>query len=104
MECLEPDERTSLKGTYAAILNGVNDTSVTPHFKMVSSVEFAGELYGSLNSRSERSCFVMARWCTLGGNIATSGRDLRPGIVLYYLHQNIEIGDNRATCILAAVK
>jgi hypothetical protein len=104
LECLEADELTLLKGTYAAIFNGVNDASVTPHFEMISSVRFAGELYGSLNSRSERSCFVMARWCTLDGNIDTSGRDLRPGIVLYYLRQNIEIKENRATCILAAVK
>ena len=104
MECLEADELTLLKRTYAAIFNGVNETSVTPHFEMVSSVRFAGELYGSLNSRSERSCFVMARWCTLDGNIDTSGRDLRPGIILYYVRQNIEIEGNRATCILAAVK
>ena len=53
MECLEPDELTSLKGTYNAIFNGVNDASVTPHFEMVSLVKLAGELYGSLNSRSE---------------------------------------------------
>ena len=56
----------------------MNSCSVTNHFEKFSSIKFAGEHYGSYNSRGKRSCFVMAKWCGLDGNIDVAGLDLRP--------------------------
>ena len=44
---------------------------------------------------------MLARWCKLGGLIDTSGSDLRPGVVDYFLKQNIKVGNQYVTCILA---
>lgn len=104
LEYLDVGQLDLLRGTYAAIFEGVKSTSVTQHFQKFSSIKFAGEQYGSCDSRGERSCFVMARWCSLGGRIDVAGLDLRPGMVSYYLRQNIEIGDQNVTCVLAAVR
>ena len=93
-----------LRGTYAAIFDGVKSTSVTQHFQNISSIKFAGEQYGSCDSRGECPCFVMATWCSLGGRIDVAGLDLWPGMVSYYLLHNIEIGDQNVTCVLAAVR
>ena len=46
---------------------------------------------------------MLARWSKLGGLIDTSGRVLRPGVVDYFLKQNIKVGNQYVTRILAAV-
>ena len=46
----------------------------------------------------------MARWCGFGGRIDTTGTDLRPGVVDYFIRQNIEVNDSVVTCIFAAVR
>lgn len=46
---------------------------------------------------------MLARWCKLGGAIDTSGSDLRPGVIDYFVKQNVSVSGHYVTCILAAV-
>lgn len=67
----------------------LNVESVTAHFNRYAGISFAGEYFGSLNSRGEQSWYVMARWCSLGGVIDRAGTDLRPGVIDYIHEQSI---------------
>ena len=46
---------------------------------------------------------MFARWCKLGGFIDTSVSDLRSGMIDYFVKQNIKVGNQYVTCILAAI-
>ena len=81
----------------------MDEASVTTHFENFASCHFNGNLFGSSATRSDRSSFVLARWCNLGGFIDTSGSDLRPGMIDYFVKQNIKVGNQYVTCILAAI-
>ena len=102
--CLSLDQLEYLREAYAAIFTGLNPRSVTRFFDRFASVSVAGEHFGSADSREEHSSFVMARWCGFGGRIDTTGTDLRPGVVDYFIRQNIEVNDSVVTCIFAAVR
>lgn len=100
---LDADTLSHLKECYAAIFNGVAENSVSTHFERFASCRFNGDLFGSSKSRGDRSPFVLARWCKLGGTIDSSGRDLRPGIVDRFMKQNIKVNGKYVSCILAYV-
>ena len=51
----------------------------------------------------ERSSFVIPRWCGLWGTIDKSGKDLRPGVVNYFIRQNIKVNGQYLACLLAEV-
>ncbi|XP_028416158.1 uncharacterized protein LOC114539750 [Dendronephthya gigantea] len=104
LESLDAEDLALITRVYMEIFDGLNVESVTTHFNRYAGVFFAGEYFGSLNSRGERSCYIMARWCSLGGVIDKAGTDLRPGVIDYILEQSIEVNDNRVKCILAAVR
>lgn len=41
--------------------------------------------------QSDRSFYILSRWCALGGKIDTSGGDLKPGVIEFFYgadHQN----------------
>ena len=103
-DCIEADALPHLKKCYAAIFDGLDETSVTTHFEKYASCKFNGDLLGSVKSRGDRSAFVLARWCNLGGAIDTSGSDLRPGIIDYFIKQNVRVNGQYVRCILAAVR
>ena len=46
-------------------------------FDRYASVEFCGERYGSLDSRSERSSYVIAPWVGVGGQINSDTSDAK---------------------------
>lgn len=76
---------------------------VTPYFERFTACTFNGDLLGSCKSRSERSAFILARWCKLGGPVDNSGCDLRPGVVDYFMKQNVKVSGQYVPCILASV-
>jgi hypothetical protein len=104
LESLGTEDLALITRVYLEMLDGLNVESVTTHFNRYAGVYFAGEYFGSLSSRGERSCYIMARWCILGGVIDRAGTDLRPGVIDYILEQSIEVNGNRVKCILAAVR
>lgn len=73
----------SLKKCYRKIFSNVEESSVTVNFEKYAACRFSGDRFGSLKSRTDRSSFILARWCTLGGKIDCFGSDLRPGVIDY---------------------
>lgn len=47
-------------------------------------VQANGLLWGSQNSLSRRSSYILAGWCSMNGKIDGSSVNLRPGLVSYY--------------------
>ena len=62
-----------------------------------------GERYGSLDSRSERSSYIIAPWVGVNGNIDPTTCDARPGVVSYYVKQNVFLDGEWRTLIMARV-
>ena len=103
-DVLDADSIGHLKKFYATIFNGVDENSVTTHFERFASCRFNGDLLGSNKSRGDRSAFILAKWCKLGGKIDHTGSDLRPGVVDFYIRQNVKVSGQYVTCILASVR
>lgn len=55
-------------------------------------LESRGQIWGSQNSSSKSSSFIVAAWYGQGGQIATEQVDLRPGLVLHYFKHYVYIG------------
>ncbi|KAK2552183.1 hypothetical protein P5673_026696 [Acropora cervicornis] len=89
------------KNCYAAIFDGLDEVSVTPHFDRYACCRFHGDLLGFTNSRGDRSALILARWSSLGGSIDTSGSDLRPGVVDFFIKQNIKVNGQYVLCVVA---
>lgn len=90
-DCLDGDTLVHLKKCYSAIFDEISEESVTTHFERFASCRFNGDLFGSSKSRGDRSAFILARWCKSGGKIDDSGSDLRPGVVDFYMKQNVKV-------------
>ncbi|KAK2555733.1 hypothetical protein P5673_022297 [Acropora cervicornis] len=86
---------TNLKNCYAAIFDGLDEVSVTPHFDRYACCRFHGDLLGSTNLRDG---------VHLGGSIDTSGSDLRPGVIDFFIKQNIKVNGQYVSCVVALVR
>lgn len=102
-DSIDADILPHLKKCYTIIFDGLDETSVTTHFQRYACCRFNGDLFGSRMSRGDRSPFVLARWCKLGDAIDTSGSGLRPGVIDYFMKQNVSVSGHYVICILAAV-
>jgi hypothetical protein len=102
-DCLDVEYLPYLKKTYKAMFDDLDESTITRNFQRYSSCKFDVEKYGSINTRGERSSYVLARWCGLGGKIESRGTDLRPGIIKYFMKQNIKVNGQYVSCVLAAV-
>ena len=69
-------------------------------------LEWNGEVWGSQNSLSKRSSYILAAWCGTDGEVNTQQISLRPGMVCHYLKHNIELPSSPTPVshIFAAVK
>jgi len=103
MDYLDKDELNFLLRSYSTLLEGVDITCVTVIFDRYASVEFCGDRYGSLDSRSERSSYVIAPWVGVGGQIDPATTDARPAVVHYYLRQNICLHGELKSLVMARV-
>ena len=100
---MDDDELNYLMESYSKFLEGVEFRNGTFIFDCYASVEFCGEQYGSLDSRSERSSYVIAPWVGVGGQINPDTSDARPAVVRYYMKQNICIQGQWKTLVMAYV-
>ena len=82
---------------------GVEFRSGSAIFDRYAEVEFLGERYGSLDSRSEWSPFIIASWVGENGNIDPTTCITRPGVVSYYVKQNVFIDGEWKTLLMAGV-
>ena len=77
--------------------------SLTGTFTKFFAIQYLGELYGSCNSRLDRSSQVLASWCGVDGKIDSTGNHLRPGEVDYYMSINVQVNGKYMKLILAKV-
>ena len=103
IDYLDDDELSYLMCSYSTFLEGVAIASGTVIFDHYASVEFCGDRYGSLDSRSERSSYVIAFWVGIDGSIDPATVDARLAIVHYYLKQNIVIHGELKSIVMARV-
>ena len=99
IDYLDDDELNYLMCSYSTFLEGVDVASGTVIFDHYASVEFCG----SLDSRSERSSYVIASWVGIDGNIDPAAVGARPAIVHYYLKQNIVIHGELKSTVMSHV-
>ncbi|XP_020908438.2 uncharacterized protein LOC110246438 [Exaiptasia diaphana] len=102
-DCLDLEFLPYLKETYHTLFDEVDDASVTAQFERFSSCSFNAETLGSSGTIGKRSSFILARWCKLGGRIDASGVHLRPGVIRYFLKQNVKVAGEYISCIFAVV-
>ena len=69
----------------------VSDFQISGNCQKYFSMEMCGERYGSSSSRLQRSSIVLASWCGPEGEINTTGSDIRPGIIRYFVTFFIKI-------------
>ena len=67
------------------------------------TIEIAGQVVGSRNSRHESSSYILASWAGTLGRIVLDGED-RPGQIEHFVHHRVLIGDKWHDCVLAAVR
>ena len=103
MDYLDNDELCYLMASYSVFLDGVEITNGTVIFDCYATVEFCGDRYGSLDSRSERSSYITAPWVGIDGQIDPNTSDSRPGVVHYYLKQNLLLNGGWQTIVMARV-
>ena len=103
LDYLDDDELNFLIHSYSVFLQGVEFQNGTAIFDRYAGVEFLGERYGSLDSRSERSSYIIAPWVGVNGNIDPTTCDARPGVVSYYVKQNVFLDGEWRTLIMARV-
>jgi len=69
VDYLDHDELNFCIYSYSVLLQGVKFQNGTAIFDRYAGVEFFGEHYGSLDSTSERSPYIIAPWMGINGNI-----------------------------------
>ena len=103
MDYLDNDELCYLMDSYSVFVDGVEITNGTVIFDCYATVEFCGDCYSSLDSRSERSSYITAPWAGIDGQIDPNTSDSRPGVVHYYLKQNLLLNGGWKTIVMARV-
>ena len=86
------------------MFDDVEEDSITGHFNRYAACQFSAERYGSALTRGDRSSYILARWCAVGGKIDTSGADLRPGVIEFFMEQIIKVNGQPIRCIIAVVR
>ena len=89
MDYLDDDELNYLTQSYSAFPQGVEFQNGIAIFDRYAGVGFLGEHYGSLDSRGEQSSYVIFSWIGGNGNIDPTTCNTRPGLVSYYVRQNV---------------
>lgn len=79
---------TCLQKCYKAMYPDLQNYIVSESAWKTSELYVADVVYGSRNSRSSRSSYILAYWCGNDGNVCpyqNIGFDARPGQILYFL-------------------
>ena len=92
------------KKCYTSIFDDVDEESITGHFKRFALCTFSEDKYSSSLSQGDKSSYILARWCALGGKIDNSGSDLRPGIIQFFMEQTLKVNRQPVPCIPAFVR
>ena len=91
--------------SYKVLYNqAANYQQISFYAKKHSKMKFGNNVYGSQQSQSKRSSFILAAWCGRDGKVDINTVDLRPGRVLYYIKHCLTIGQNVVPHVFAFVQ
>lgn len=76
-------------------------SSVTGAFQRYASVSVHGQIFGSEESRLDRSSYIIASWCDNNGAIRLDF-DPRPGRVLYYMELYVKMSNDQSLHLVLA--
>ena len=98
---LDEDSTLYLANTYQVMYKqDVINTSISFRAMSYTYIKNGNTVYGSIGSRSKRSCYILAAWCGKDGHVDTSTTELRPGQVMYYFQHNYTMTGNTKSYIL----
>ena len=102
---LDEDSTLYLANTYQVMYKqDVINTSISFRAMSYTYINNGNTVYGSIGSRSKRSCYILAAWCGKDGHVDISTTELRPGQVMYYFQHNYTMTGNTKSYIFAFVK
>jgi len=84
MDYLDDGELNFLLHSYSVFLQGIEFQNGTAIFDRYAGVEFLGQRYGSLDSRSEHSSYI-----GINGDIDPTTCNARPDVVSCYVKENV---------------
>ena len=88
-EILEEPELSCLAQSYCCMYPGTDysGNTIPSTIYKYSQMKLGDEIYGSQNTRTRRSSYILARWCGRSGRIDTTC--LRPARVIFYVKHSI---------------
>lgn len=89
---------------YCSIYPGelYSQSNISAAVQKYSQVKVGNEVYGSQNSRSKRSSYIMAKWCGRSAAIDDSSC-LRPASIAYFIKHAVQINGSMKARIFAVV-
>lgn len=99
---MEEPELSYLAQCYSCMYPGTAYTgrNISAAIQKYSQIRVGNEIFGSQNSRTKRSSYILAKWCGRNGVINTSS--LRPACVSYFFKHSIMVhGSFKAHCFAA---
>ena len=91
--------------SYKVLYNqAANYQQISFYAKKHSKIKFGNNVYGSQQSKSKRSSFILAAWCGRDGKVDINTVDFRPGRVLYFFKHSFTIQQNVVPHVFAFVQ
>lgn len=93
---LSTDDFLNIKSVYRCLYADTQGYTFTRSIKVIKSIRLYGQQFGSMRDpRTRNSSFVIALWAKNDGTIYSdeSSRVVRPGRVLHYILNKVQVGD-----------
>ena len=102
---LDGDSTLYLANAYQVMYKqDVINTHISFRAMSYTYIKNGNTVYGSIGSRSKRSCYILAAWCGKDGHVDKTTEELRPGHVMNYFQHNYTMLGNTKSHIFAFVK
>ena len=103
-EMIEEPELSCLAQCYCTMYPTEQYTSskISAAAQKYSQIKVCNEIFGSQNSRSKRSSYVLAKWCGRNGIIDTSC--LRPACISYFIKHSVMVSGSFRAHYFAVVR
>ena len=77
-------------------------SNISAAVRKYSQIKIGNEVYGSQNSRSKRSSYILAKWCGRNGAVDDSA-SLRPASIDYFIKHTVQVDGCMVPHIFAVV-
>ena len=86
---LDGDSTLYLANAYQVMYKqDVINTHISFRAMSYTYIKNGNTVYGSIGSRSKRSCYILAAWCGKDGHVDKTTEELHPGHVMNYFQHN----------------